>query len=172
MSAYTSPTACTGSSSTAQNSSTATAWSATLDNRDAAPLPSWRNELSRSGLPPRAGIAGAPREDQHAVAQGISTAYNSGGNEGHITEVKHQKRLIATHTGAVLLRHRVVLIAHLRRRHIPEGADEMVGATTPRELDRALPELPDSAPAAPASPLDDRLHREKAPTAGAGRPTG
>jgi transposase len=88
-----------------------------LDNRDAAPLPSWLDELSHSGLPPLAGIAGALREDQHAVAQGISTTYNSGVNESRITDVKLQKRLMAGGTGVPLLRHRVVLIAHLRRRY-------------------------------------------------------
>ncbi|GHE66185.1 transposase [Streptomyces capitiformicae] len=70
-------------------------FAAMLDNRDAAPLPSWLDELSRSGLAPFAGIAGALREDQHAVAQGISTTYSSGVNEGRITDVKLQKRLMA-----------------------------------------------------------------------------
>jgi transposase len=88
-----------------------------LDNRDAAPLPSWLDELSRSGLSPLAGMAGALREDQHAVVQGISTTYNSGVNEGRITDVKLQKRLMAGRAGVPLLRHRVVLIAHLRRRY-------------------------------------------------------
>ncbi|WP_371572943.1 hypothetical protein [Streptomyces sp. NBC_01314] len=32
-------------------------FAAMLDNRDAAPLPSWLDELSHSGLPPLAGIA-------------------------------------------------------------------------------------------------------------------
>ncbi|MFF0018706.1 ISL3 family transposase [Streptomyces sp. NPDC005374] len=88
-----------------------------LDNRDAAPLPSWLDELSRSGLAPFAGIAGALREDQHAVAQGINTTYSSGVNEGRITDIKLQKRLMAGRAGVPLLRHRVVLIAHLRRRY-------------------------------------------------------
>ncbi|MGA5504951.1 transposase [Streptomyces umbrinus] len=66
-----------------------------LDNRDASSLPSWLDELSHSGLAPLAGIAGALREDQHAVAQGIATTYNSGVNEGRITDVKLQKRLMA-----------------------------------------------------------------------------
>ncbi|MGP4087828.1 transposase [Streptomyces sp. KR55] len=86
-----------------------------LDNRDAAPLPSWLDGLSHSGLPPLTGIAGALREDQHAVAQGITTTYSSGVNEGRITDVKLQKRLMAGRAGVPLLRHHVVLIAHLRR---------------------------------------------------------
>ena len=87
------------------------------DNRDAAALPSWLDELSRSGLPPLTGIAGALREDQLAVAQGISTTYNSGVDEGRITDVKLHKRLRARRAGVPLLRRRVVLIAHLRRRY-------------------------------------------------------
>ncbi|EFE64774.1 conserved hypothetical protein [Streptomyces viridosporus ATCC 14672] len=88
-----------------------------LDNRDATSLPSWLDEVSHSGLPPLAGIAGALHEDQHAVAQGIATTYNSGVNEGRITDVKLQKRLMAGRAGVPLPRHRVVLIAHLRRRY-------------------------------------------------------
>ncbi|MEV7676887.1 ISL3 family transposase [Streptomyces sp. NPDC088752] len=88
-----------------------------LDNRDAAPLPGWLSDLANSGLAPLAGLAGALYEDRHAVAQGITTSYNSGVNEGRITDVKLQKRLMAGRAGVPLLRHRVVLIAHLRRRH-------------------------------------------------------
>ncbi|WP_217241745.1 hypothetical protein [Streptomyces sp. AC555_RSS877] len=70
-----------------------------LDNRDAAPLPTWLDALSHSGLPPLAGIAGALREDQHAVAQGIATTYCSVVNEGRITDIKLQKRLMAGRVG-------------------------------------------------------------------------
>ncbi|MFI0091785.1 hypothetical protein [Streptomyces bobili] len=101
-------------------------FAAMLDNLDAAPLPSWLDELSHSGLPPLAGIATALREDQHAVAQGISTTHNSGVNEGRITDVNLQKRLMAGRAGIPLLRHRVVLIAHLRRRYTDRPT------TTPR----------------------------------------
>ncbi|MCX5199815.1 ISL3 family transposase [Streptomyces sp. NBC_00249] len=88
-----------------------------VDNHDAAPLPGWLSELANSGLAPLAGLAGALHEDRHAVAQGITTPYNSGVNEGRITDVKLQKRLMAGRAGVSLLRHRVVLIAHLRRRY-------------------------------------------------------
>ncbi|MEU2517099.1 hypothetical protein [Streptomyces syringium] len=57
------------------------------------------------------------REDRPAVAQGITTHYNSGVDEGRITDVKLQKRLMAGRASVPLLRHRVVLIAHLRRRY-------------------------------------------------------
>lgn len=87
-----------------------------LDNRDATPMPGWLNDLANSGLAPLAGLARALREDRHAVAQGITTLYDSGVNEGRITDIKLQKRLMAGRAGIPLLRQRVVLIAHLRRR--------------------------------------------------------
>lgn len=92
-------------------------FAAMLDNRDATSLPRWLNDLADSGLAPLAGLAGALREDRHAVAQGIATPYNSGVNEGRITDVKLQKRLMAGRASVPLLRHRVVLIAHLRRHY-------------------------------------------------------
>lgn len=88
-----------------------------LDARNAAPLPDWLDQLASSGLAPLAGIATALREDQQAVTQGIATPYNSGVNEGRITDVKLQKRIMAGRAGVPLLRHRVVLIAQLRRRY-------------------------------------------------------
>ncbi|MFF3359266.1 transposase [Streptomyces sp. NPDC002917] len=97
-------------------------FAAMLDNRDATPLPEWLYDLANSGLAPLAGLAGALREDRHAVTQGITTLYNSGVNEGRITDVKLQKRLMAGRAGVSLLRHRVVLIAHLRRRYADRPA--------------------------------------------------
>ncbi|WP_198533522.1 ISL3 family transposase [Streptomyces sp. AcH 505] len=88
-----------------------------VDNQDAALLPGWLSDLAQSGLAPLTGLAGALHEDRHAVAQGITTPYNSGVNEGRITDVKLQKRIMAGRAGVSLLRHRVVLIAHLRRRY-------------------------------------------------------
>ncbi|MEV7568709.1 hypothetical protein [Streptomyces tanashiensis] len=85
-----------------------------LDNRDATPLV---DDLAHSSLAPLAGLAGALREDRHAVAQGITIPYNSGVSKGRITDIKLQKRLMAGRAGVPLLRHRVVLIAHLRRRY-------------------------------------------------------
>lgn len=75
----------------------------------------YRSLQQRAGA--LAGIAGAPREDRHAVAQGINTYCNSGVNEGRITDVKLQERLMAGRASAPLLRHCVVLIAHLRRHY-------------------------------------------------------
>ncbi|WP_262387295.1 hypothetical protein [Streptomyces sp. TRM49041] len=89
-------------------------FAAMLDTCDATPLPAWLDDLTNSGLPHLAGIATALREDRHAVAQGITSPYNSGGSKGRITDVKLQKRIMAGRAGVPLLRHRVVLIAHLR----------------------------------------------------------
>ncbi|MCX2928572.1 ISL3 family transposase, partial [Streptomyces sp. NEAU-W12] len=61
------------------------------------------------------------REDRQAVAQGITTPYNSGISEGRITDVKLQKRLMAGRAGVPPLRHRVILIAHLRRRYADQS---------------------------------------------------
>ncbi|MFE1076054.1 transposase [Streptomyces sp. NPDC058783] len=88
-----------------------------VHNQDAAPMPGWLSDLAQSGLAPLTGLAGALHEDRHAVAQGITTHYNSGVNEGRITDVKLRKRIMAGRAGVSLLRHRVVLIAHLRRRY-------------------------------------------------------
>ncbi|WP_416237960.1 ISL3 family transposase [Streptomyces sp. NEAU-W12] len=92
-----------------------------LDNHDATALPGWLDDLTDSGLPPLTGLAGALREDRQAVAQGITTPYNSGISEGRITDVKLQKRLMAGRAGVPLLRHRVILIAHLRRRYADQS---------------------------------------------------
>ncbi|MGW7198503.1 hypothetical protein [Streptomyces chryseus] len=93
-----------------------------LENRDATLLPGWLDDLANSRLPPLAGFAGALREDRHAGAQGITTPYNSGVNEGRITDVKPQKLLVAGRADVPLRRHRVVLIAHLRRHHADRPA--------------------------------------------------
>ncbi|MFG2794915.1 transposase [Streptomyces sp. NPDC048419] len=92
-------------------------FAAMLDASDAAPLPHWLDMLTASGLAPLAGVATALREDQHAVAQGITALYNSGVNEGRIIDVKLQKSIMAGRAGVPLLRHRVILIAHIRRRY-------------------------------------------------------
>ncbi|MEV6734455.1 ISL3 family transposase [Streptomyces sp. NPDC051364] len=102
-------------------------FAAMLDNRDATPLPAWLDHLTTSGLPPLASIATALREDRHAVAQGITSPYNSGVNEGRITDVKLQKRIMAGRAGVPLLRHRVVLVAHLRRRYADQPATPSKG---------------------------------------------
>ncbi|MGW0656775.1 transposase, partial [Streptomyces umbrinus] len=92
-------------------------FAAMLDAQDAIPLPDWLERLTTSRLAPLASLAKAIREDQPAVEQGITTPFNSGVNEGRITDLKLQKRLMAGRASVPLLRHRVVLMAHLRRRH-------------------------------------------------------
>ncbi|WP_223279947.1 ISL3 family transposase [Streptomyces sp. SDr-06] len=92
-------------------------FAAMLDSQDAASLPDWLQRLATSRLAPLASLAKAIREDQPAVEQGITTPFNSGVNEGRITDLKLQKRIMAGRAGVPLLRHRVVLMAHLRRRY-------------------------------------------------------
>ncbi|WP_406466518.1 hypothetical protein OH738_00710 [Streptomyces hirsutus] len=46
-------------------------------------------------MKPLVGIATALREDQRAVVQGITPCCNSGVDEGRITDVKLQKRIVA-----------------------------------------------------------------------------
>ncbi|MFD8193889.1 hypothetical protein [Streptomyces wuyuanensis] len=62
------------------------------------------NGLAGSGLAPLPSLARAP--------------YNSRVNEGRITDVKLQKRLMAGRAGVLLLRHCVVLIVHFRRHYL------------------------------------------------------
>ncbi|MFD4644715.1 transposase [Streptomyces sp. NPDC058441] len=92
-------------------------FAAMLDARDATPLPDWLKRLTASNLPVLASLANAIREDQHAVVEGITTPHNSGVNEGRITDLKLQKRIMAGRAGVPLLRHRVILMAGLRRRY-------------------------------------------------------
>ncbi|MGW1729067.1 ISL3 family transposase [Streptomyces sp. NPDC002306] len=93
-------------------------FAAMLDARDAAPLPGWLEHLAAAHLPPLASLAHAIHEDQPAVVQGITTPFSSGVNEGRITDLKLQKRIMAGRAGVPLLRQRVILMALLRR-HYP-----------------------------------------------------
>jgi hypothetical protein len=63
-------------------------FAAMVDARDAVRLPAWLDQLVASGLPALASLANAIREDQLAVVQGITTPFNSGVNEGRITDLK------------------------------------------------------------------------------------
>ncbi|MGW6412984.1 ISL3 family transposase [Streptomyces vinaceus] len=92
-------------------------FAAMLDTRDASPLPAWLEHLTQSRLPPLASLANTIREDQPAVVQGITTPFSSGVNEGRITDLKLQKRIMAGHAGVPLLRHRVIHMAILRRNY-------------------------------------------------------
>ncbi|OMI84950.1 transposase [Streptomyces sp. M1013] len=92
-------------------------FAAMLDTRDARPLAHWLEQLSGSRFPALASLANAIREDQPAVVQGITTPFSSGVNEGRITDLKLQKRIMAGRAGVPLLRHRVILMALLRRRY-------------------------------------------------------
>nr|WP_214662276.1 transposase [Streptomyces polyasparticus] len=61
-------------------------FAAILETQDAAPLPDWLERLATSRLAPLTSLAKAIREDQPAVDQGITTPFNSGVNEGRITD--------------------------------------------------------------------------------------
>lgn len=97
-------------------------FAAMLDQQDATALPGWLEKLATCGHPTLAGLAKGIREDQDAVIQGITTSYSSGMNEGRVTDVKLQKRIMAGRAGISLLRQRVILIAHLRRRSSHQAA--------------------------------------------------
>ncbi|MCZ4612106.1 ISL3 family transposase [Streptomyces sp. Lzd4kr] len=88
-----------------------------LDSRDATLLTHWLEQLATSRLPALVSLANAIREDRPAIIQGITTPFNSGVNEGRITDLKLQKRIMAGRAGVSLLRHRVILMAQLRRRY-------------------------------------------------------
>lgn len=74
-----------------------------LDQHDATKLPGWLEKLTTCGHPTLTGLAKGIREDQDAVVQGITTAYNSGMNEGRVTDVKLQKRIMSGRAGVPLL---------------------------------------------------------------------
>ncbi|MBG0569359.1 ISL3 family transposase [Actinoplanes sp. NEAU-A11] len=92
------------------------AFAAMFDTGDPGALPDWLNQLETSRLPGLPSLAKVIRDDLPAVVQAITSPYSSGVNEGRITDVKLQKRLMAGRAKIPLLRQRVVLIAHLRRR--------------------------------------------------------
>jgi transposase len=94
------------------------AFAAMFDTGDPGPLPDWLSQLETSQLPALPSFAKVIREDLPAVVQAVTSPYSSGVNEGRITDVKLQKRLMAGQAKIPLLRQRVVLIAHLRRRSI------------------------------------------------------
>ncbi|MFH9574388.1 hypothetical protein [Streptomyces sp. NPDC017230] len=53
---------------------------------DARPLARWLEQLSGARLPALASLVNTIREDQPAVVQGITTPFDSGVNEGRITD--------------------------------------------------------------------------------------
>lgn len=95
------------------------AFAAMFDTGDPGALPDWLNQLETSCLPGLPSLAKVIREDLPAVVQAITSPYSSGVNEGRITDVKLQKRLMAGRAKVPLLRQRVVLIARLRRHTTP-----------------------------------------------------
>ncbi|WP_242438269.1 hypothetical protein [Streptomyces hygroscopicus] len=91
-------------------------FAAMLDNRDATPLPAWLDALFHSGLAPLCRCCRSSARRPACRRPGdYHPPYSSGINEGRITDLKLQKRIMAGRASVPLLRHRVVLIAHLRR---------------------------------------------------------
>ena len=88
---------------------------AMFDAGDPGSLPDWLSQLETCRLPGLPSFAKVIREDLSAVVQAVTSPYSSGVNEGRITDVKLQKRLMAGRAKVPLLRQRVVLIAHLRQ---------------------------------------------------------
>jgi transposase len=76
-------------------------------------LPGWLEQPAVARLPPLASLANAIHEDQPAVVHGITTPFSSGVNEGRITDLKLQKRIMSRRAGVPLLRQRVILMALL-----------------------------------------------------------
>ncbi|MFI1401136.1 hypothetical protein [Streptomyces sp. NPDC020681] len=62
-------------------------FAAMLDARDVAPLPGWLEQLMSCCLSALANLTKAIREDQSAVVRGITTTFNSGVNEGRVTDL-------------------------------------------------------------------------------------
>ncbi|OJF13112.1 transposase [Couchioplanes caeruleus] len=96
------------------------AFAAMFDSGGPGALPDWLNQLETSRLPGLPSLANVIRDDLPAVVQAITSPYSSGINEGRITDVKLQKRLMGGRAKVPLLRQRVVLIAHLRQ-HVTAG---------------------------------------------------
>jgi Transposase len=84
------------------------AFAAMFDTGDPGLPPDWLNQLETSRLPGLPSLAKVIREDLPAVVQAITSPYSSGVNEGRITDVKLQKRLMAGGAKIPLLRQRVV----------------------------------------------------------------
>ncbi|MFG1990939.1 hypothetical protein ACGFJ7_13285 [Actinoplanes sp. NPDC048988] len=80
------------------------AFAAMFDTSDPGPLPGWLNELEASRLPGLPSFAKVIREDLPAVVQSVTSPYSSGVNEGRITDVKLQTRLMAGRARVPLLR--------------------------------------------------------------------
>jgi transposase len=93
-------------------------FSAMLDAREATPLADWLDHTTSQPLGFRPCRPGQVlREDQQAAVRGITTPFNSVVNVGRITDLKLRKGIAAGGAGVPLLRRRVILMAHLRRRY-------------------------------------------------------
>ena len=86
-----------------------------LTSGSAAGLDEWIAAVRTSSLPALPGFARGLAGDLDAVRAGLSLSYNSGVNEGRVTDLKLIKRQMGGRAGIPLLRKRVILVAHSRR---------------------------------------------------------
>ncbi|WP_370138581.1 ISL3 family transposase [Streptacidiphilus sp. EB103A] len=78
-------------------------------------LDEWIQAVRASLLPALPGFARGLASDLDAVRAGLTLPYNSGVNEGRVTDLKLIKRQMAGRASIPLLRKRVILAAHSRR---------------------------------------------------------
>ncbi|MGW3651700.1 ISL3 family transposase [Streptomyces sp. NPDC000878] len=77
----------------------------------------WITSARQSRIAPLVRFTTALLDDLDAVHAAVTLPYNSGVAEGRITDLKMIKRQMAGRAGIRLLRKRVILVAHSRRRH-------------------------------------------------------
>ncbi|QCX82960.1 Transposase (plasmid) [Streptomyces sp. YIM 121038] len=86
-----------------------------LQNRQAAELPAWIEEVTADELPGLTGFAKGLATDLDAVTAGFTISWSSGVVEGRISDLKMLKRQMFNRAGLPLLRKRVLLVAASRR---------------------------------------------------------
>lgn len=87
-------------------------------------LDTWIDTVRASGLPALPSFARGLAADLDAVRAGLTLTYNSGVNEGRVTDLKLIKRQMGGRARVLLLRKRVLLVAASRRTS-PPAADRL-----------------------------------------------
>lgn len=96
-------------------------------------LDDWIDTVRASGLPALPSFARGLAADLDAVRAGLNLLCNSCVNEGRVTDLKLIKRQMGGRAGILLLRKRVVLVAHSRRPKVTSPTDADPWAIKPRE---------------------------------------
>lgn len=86
-----------------------------LQNRQAAELPAWIEEVTADELPGLTGFAKGLAADLEAVIAGFTTRWSSGVVEGRVSDLKMLMRQMFNRAGLPQLRKRVLLVAASRR---------------------------------------------------------